>query len=646
MPFFSGYSAYRVAWYRYSDQLWFHHSNNEYRNTLTGMTTPDATVREIAVVYGAATGNADAPMTFYDGGALRTTGISNQKWQSAEPDWITSFTRASIGGASATQYNYEGRLYSIRLYECPLSEKEILYNAAVDKVRYEGVPPADAFNSSDMRWNATSGKVEVLIEVGLVHGAGSLSINGGGASAWVAHGDNVTIEYSPVGDEKALEWFNLPDGAPRSGDLFTVNFIAEAPVSATLQMLQKIDISRALNADPGIEEGTGSFHDGTANRSFSPVSWNRIADRAWIAAHSKSSDEFGWYYLHPYQANRFFQEGLPLFAGSYTFTLDHAADVTDHTIFNWRIVDTNGNIHVSICSVTNEMRVYGTSWHKIQVDFTVAESGIYKLETVGTANGTHGNSYSCFDNVSITSDTDLHIEVEKCYPYFGEAQVRPPVVVRDDDGNVLTEGVDYELLYGANNSPGFKLDSSVSLRHGNGYVAVKGIGSHYGVAGANFRIGKPIFVKPDGLPTNGGTSWSDAVDFATALTLAAATNINHEIWIAGSNVLAAAAVEKFFYGNKIFRGGFNGTESSIEEREDGAYSVIDGDGQFSAMSFRINCNIIFERLHFRGSPNRAVSKNTWGGDMFVNGCVFEENGNALYVQGISKQVDGHSKRTM
>ncbi|MBO4709613.1 MAG: hypothetical protein J5727_07540 [Kiritimatiellae bacterium] len=617
MPFFSGYSAYRLAWYRYYNQLWFHHVNGETRNTLTGMTTPDATVREIAVVYG-----ADAPMRFYDGGALRTTDISNQKFQSVEPDWITSFTRASIGGASATQYNYEGRLYSIRLYDCPLSEKEILYNAAVDKVRYEGVAPAEAFNSSDMRWNATSGKVEVLIEVGLINGAGTLSVNGGGVNAWVPVGDEVTIVYSPDPGEKALEWFYLPDKAPRSADLFTVNFTAEAPVSATLQMLKKIDISRALNADPGIEEFSGS-----------PVCWNRTAERAWIGSHSATSDERGFYYLYPYQGNIFFQEGLALPAGTYTLTFDHAAE-TDGLSYYWCLYDATNGIH-SICNVTNDLRVYGTSWHTVQTDFTIAEGGIYKLQT-GMASG-GGNCLIKFDNISITSDTDLHIEVEKCYPYLGEEQVRPPVVVRDDDGNILTEGVDYELLYGANNSVGTNLNGAISLRHGNGYVAAKGLGSHHGVAGANFRIGKPIFVKPDGLPANGGTSWADAVDFATALTLAAATPyINHEIWIAGSNVLTSAAASQQFYGNKIFRGGFKGTESTIEEREPGAFSIIDGDGQFSAVIFKIGCNAHFERLHFRGSPSRAVSKTDGSGNVFIDDCVFEENGNAVYIQGVDK----------
>ena len=633
MMFASGYSLFRVLWNRSINQLWFHHANNETRNTLTGLDAAGTTY-DFSVVYGAGGGGSDAPMLFYEGGVPHTTGISNQKYQTAELNWITSFTRASIGGGSESQYNYEGRLYSIRLYDCPLSAREIAYNAAVDKVRFDGVAPAEAFNAPDMRWNATSGKVEVFIDLSTLHGDGTLSINGGGASAWMSVGDEVSIVYAPATGEKALEWFGLPDGAPRSADLFTVNFTAEAPVAAKLQMRKEIDVTRALNADPGIEEGSGSFNDGV-NRYFMPVSWNRTHSGAGIGTYSTTSDERGWHYLSPYQGPAFFQEGLALPAGNYTLTFDHAANSTDHTIYSWQLVDTNNAVQ-SICNVTNEMRIYGTSWHTVQADFTVAEGGIYKLQTVKIAVGAHGNCYSLFDNVSITSDTDLHIEVEKCYPYFGEAQVRPPVVVRDDDGNILTEGVDYELLYGANNSPGVNLYNAVALRHGNGYVAAKGIGAHHGVAGANFRIGTPIYVKPDGLPSNGGTSWADAVDFATALNLAAATNINHEIWIAGSNVLASAATEKMFYGNKIFRGGFKGTESTIEEREEGSYSVIDGDGQFSAVVFRISCNAHFERLHFRGSPARAVSKTGWTGDVFVDDCVFEENGNALFVRGVDK----------
>ena len=633
MPFASGYSNFRVVWNRNADQLWFHHKNNEYRYTLTGLNSVGTTY-DFSVVYGTANGGADLPGYFYDSGVRKTSGISNQKLQNANMGFIPSFPTAVIGSGSENQCNYEGRIYSIRLYDCPLSAREVAYNAAVDKVRYDGVAPAEAFNAPDMRWNATSGKVEVLITVGLVKGGGTFSINGGGASEWVSVGDAVEIVYTPAEGEKALEWFNLPDGATRSSDYFTVNFTAEAPVAAKLQLLKQIDVTRALNADPGIEEGTGYYNDG-AIRSFSAVSWNRNADRAWFGQYGTPNDEYGWNYLYPYQCTTFFQEGLAIPAGTYTFTLDHAAATTDGTIYEWRLYDATNGIHL-ICAVTNDMRTYGTSWHKVQQEFTVAEGGIYKLQAVGTAVGTHGNCYSLFDNVSITSDTDLHIEVEKCYPYFGEEQVRPPVVVRDDDGNVLTEGVDYELLYGANNSVGTNMPSAVALRHGNGYVAAKGKGSHYGVAGANFRLGAPIYVKHDGSSSNGGTSWADAVDFETALTLAAAMKFNNEIWIAGSNVISAAATTQLFYGNKIFRGGFKGTESTIEEREEGAYSTIDCDGQFSAVVFKVNCNAHFERLRFRGSPARAVSKVHWGGDVYFNDCIFEDNSNALYVQGVSK----------
>jgi hypothetical protein len=620
MPFASGYSVYRVLWNNTIGQLWFHHSNNEYRYTITGL-NGTGTTYDFSVVYGAMGGGADSPAQFYEDGVRKTSGISNQKLQTSAITWITSFPTATIGGGSETAYNNDGRLYSIRLYDCPLTSQEIAYNAAVDKVRYEGVAPAEAFNSSDMRWNATSGKVEVLIDLKTINGQGMLSINGRGAREWVSVGDNVKIEYLPVGDEKALEWFSLPEGAPRSADNFTVNFTAEAPVSATLKMLKKIDISRALNADPGVEESSGA-----------PVCWNRTSGSAWIGGHGSSSDERGFYYLYPYQGNIFFQEGLALPAGTYTLTFDHAAE-TDGLTYYWCLYDATNGIH-SICNVTNEIRVYGTSWHTVQTDFTIDEGGIYKLQTGKAAGG--GNCLIRFDNISITSDTDLHIEVEKCYPYFGEEQVRPPVVVRDNDGNILTEGVDYELLYGANNSVGTNLNGAVSLRHGNGYVAAKGLGKHYGVAGANFRIGKPIFVTPDGLPTNGGTSWEDAVDFATALTNAVAPYVNHEIWIAGSNVLSSAAVLQQFYGNKIFRGGFKGTESKIEEREPGAYSVIDGDSQFSAIVYKSTSNTFFERLLFRGSPSRAVSKTDGGGDVFIDDCVFEDNGNAVYVHGVDK----------
>ena len=638
MPFFSGYAWNRVVWHGALSHLWFHHANGQTRKVLTGLTAPDTVARDYAVVYGAPGDNygGDAPMIFYNGGTRITTGIAYQNVNNGNLNWATSFTRASIGAADSTRYNFEGRLYSIRLYSCPLSGKEIAYNAAVDKVRYDGVDPAEAFNSSDMRWNAASGKVEVLIEVESVYGDGTLSINGGGTNAWVSVGDEVYIEYKPASGEKALEWFDLPDGAPRTANNFIVDFTAEAPVSAKLQLLKEIDISRALNADPGVEEGSSYLIFSNQWRTFMPVSWNRNAAQVSLGTYSTTSEERGFHYLAPYNGAYFFQSGLALAAGSYTLTLDHYAEsAQDHAIYSWRIYDATNGLVCSICSVTNEFRVYGATWHKVQADFTIAKDGIYQLRPVRTATGISANSFSYFDNISITSDTDLHLEVEKCYPYFGEDQARPPVVVRDDNGNILTEGVDYYLVYGANNSVGSTMDYSgnTGQRHGNGYVAARGLGAHYGVAGANFRLGTPIYVKPDGSPSNGGTSWDDAVDFATALTLAAPRHYNTEIWIAGSNVLSAAAVTQYFYGNRIFRGGFKGTESTIEEREEGAYSTIDGNGQFSAVAFMDCANVFFERLRFLGSPSRAISKTDWTGDVHIDNCVFEENGNAVFVQG-------------
>ena len=260
------------------------------------MPAPDTAISDLTVVYGAPGANySDAPVCFYNGGTRLATGFDNKAYGNNVLNWVTSFSRASIGAADATDYNFEGRLYSIRLYNCPLSDREIAYNAAVDKVRYDGVDPAEAFNAPDMRWNAASGKVEVLIKVGTVHGAGTLSINGGGTNEWVSIGDEVYIEYKPASGEKALEWFDLPDGAPRTANNFIVDFTAEAPVSAKLQMLKEIDLSRALNADPGIEEGSGSFNDG-ANSIIAP----QKANNSFILNNKYSND-------HPmlYPQNKF-----------------------------------------------------------------------------------------------------------------------------------------------------------------------------------------------------------------------------------------------------------------------------------------------------------------------------------------------------
>ena len=155
IPFASGYSLRHLIWYKALDQLYPWHQNNVSYNYLTGQPYSDTIDKNMAIVYGAA-GGSDSPMFFYRDGARITSGISNAKmWWPGLP-FVSSFPTAVIGAANASQYNFEGRLYTIRLYDCPLTDEEIAYNAAVDKVRFDGIAPADAFNSSNMRWNATS----------------------------------------------------------------------------------------------------------------------------------------------------------------------------------------------------------------------------------------------------------------------------------------------------------------------------------------------------------------------------------------------------------------------------------------------------------------------------------------------------------
>jgi len=512
------------------------------------------------------------------------------------------------GGGTAPTF---GRIYAIRLYDKLLTDGELAYNAAVDAVRFGGKSPAEAF-TGDLRWNASTSSVEARITASLVAGGGTFKVNGeDSAEAWVALGETATVTYVPAEGEVPLSWSGLPFDATVADDSLSATFAVRGASAPRLQLKTVFSDEGSLIADGGFEDGAGYVFDGGHKNGWT-YRWARSGTNFQLAYSDSSTPDHGFSYVKNYQKIHAQQTGVVIPAGDYVLAFDYAyAPNTPFDVY-FRVVDSGGTTR-TLASVATDVQRDGTSWHAVEVPVHFDVDDVYTFR-VGSEGS--GNNYIYFDNVRLVSQTDLRIDAIPNQPYLGE-QVRPPVVVRDAAGRVLQEGDDYDLRWGANNSAG------------NGYVAAVGKNGHYGVAGANFIIGKPIYVTPEGVSTADGASWATSVDFATALAKATAGTAPWEIWVAGANVMAAAATVRTFNANVQLRGGFAGTEDSLDERADGALSVLDGAGAYDVMNWKSFANVQIERFRFMNCPGRVLQRTTnYQGGLALEDCVFERNATA------------------
>ena len=526
--------------------------------------------------------------------------------------------KASVGGWSSGTEPAFGRIYAIRLYDKILSDEELAYNAAVDAVRFEGKSPAEAF-TGNLRWNAETSSVEERIATSLVAGSGTFKVNGtDSAEAWVAIGETVTVTYVPAEGEVPLSWSGVPYDATVSDDMLSVTFAVRGGFAPKLQLKTVLDDTGSLIADGGFEDGAGYAYDGGHQNGWA-YRWSRSGDRCALGRYDSGDPKHGFAYVNNYQSNNAQQNGVVIPAGDYVLAFDYAYAPNTPFDLYLKVIDSK-NVTRTLASLVTDVQRDGTAWHTVEVPVHFDEDDVYTFR-VGSEGG--GNNYVNFDNVRLVSRTDLRIDAIPGQPYLGE-QVCPPVVVRDVAGNVLVEGSDYELQWGANGGAG------------NGYVAAVGKGAHYGVAGANFIIGKPIYVTPEGVSTADGTNWATAVDFATALAKASSGYTPWEIWVAGSNVMTAAATVRRFYTNVRLRGGFVGTEATPDEREAGALSVLDGAGLYDVMNWKGFPNTQFERFRFMNCPGRVLQRTyNYQGGVTLEDCVFENDattsGSAVYL---------------
>lgn len=122
---------------------------------------------------------------------------------------------------------------------------------------------------------------------------------------------------------------------------------------------------------------------------------------------------------------------------------------------------------------------------------------------------------------------------------------------------------------------------------------------------------------------NDGTSWTDAyADFADALKALTATR--NEIWIAGTNVLTQTSTTLLPNFPVTFRGGFDSSENSADQRKAGVESAIDGADTYVTLVLNNWQPILVDRLCVRRSAKHGIAKYG-AGALTLTGCRFEAN---------------------
>jgi hypothetical protein len=143
---------------------------------------------------------------------------------------------------------------------------------------------------------------------------------------------------------------------------------------------------------------------------------------------------------------------------------------------------------------------------------------------------------------------------------------------------------------------------------------------------------------------NDGSSWVNAYrDLSSAIRALSAEK--SELWIAGSNVLHASTATLASSFNSTIRGGFTAYCDSIEDREEGAISVIDGDNKYApfAVSVSSGFTCFMERMKICRSGSSNMTKSGAGSlqmsNCIISDCSMAEKGSGIYLAGGENTFD-------
>ena len=219
------------------------------------------------------------------------------------------------------------------------------------------------------------------------------------------------------------------------------------------------------------------------------------------------------------------------------------------------------------------------------------------------------------------------------------AGVSEPIPVVRSGETLLVKDEDYTVAYADNDKGGV---GTVTITGINGYVGKS--------VSVGFKITALYFAKPTVASEGDGKSWATAKSVANIFATLGTVDYPCEIWIAAGTVSAPSCTCTLTNcATLAIRGGFAGTETTLDERQPGALTVFDGANtvkcMLTATTYR-DAELTLDQLKFyRAKENGFIQ--TGVGSLKIVDCVVEGNGkDADKIFGRGMNVSGGGAGTL
>ena len=233
----------------------------------------------------------------------------------------------------------------IRVYERPLDVRELEYNVALDRVRFDGADPATALPDG---WKIENGKTYVRVSVGCTPGLGLFTPEGGTAvlsfEKWVEVGSTVAFLFEPISGSVLTDWSgDQPTAGANEGEY---SFTAKYPITSTanlkpsvfdvvelVALARKNNKYRAISASSQGKYGPTAAFDGSTSGNSASV---------WYSATRETLGEeaFANQWIQ-HQFTDAFEPGKSIVVVSYGFAGTNNGDSLNNRPRVWELLGSN-----------------------------------------------------------------------------------------------------------------------------------------------------------------------------------------------------------------------------------------------------------------------------------------------------------------